>query len=80
MPKNPKNYLRGTYIFINSAKCRHHNRNEETETLIHELCHNIFSDSRHRFINQLERVLIENFTTDQKNLLKSFIPRHEVKN
>lgn len=79
MPKNPKNYLKGTYIFINSAKCRHHDRNEETETLIHELCHNLFSDSKHRFINQLERMLIEDFTNDQKKILKSFIPHHEIK-
>ncbi len=67
-------------ITINSAKSVHGNRNEEVETLIHELGHIVFWKTQERFIYQIEEILIKKLTPEQKNFLKSFIPRHEVKN
>ncbi len=67
-------------ISLNSAKSVHSNRNEEVETLIHELCHILFWKTRERSIWQSERILIKKFTKEQRDFLKSFIPRHEVKN
>jgi hypothetical protein len=66
-------------IGLNSAKCQHSNRDEELETLVHELCHLVFWKIQHRFIWQLERIVFNRLTQEQKNYLKSFIPRHEVK-
>jgi len=66
-------------ITLSSAKNMHCNRNEELETLIHELCHIIFWKTSERFIFQMECILIKKFTSEQKIFLKSFIPRHEVK-
>lgn len=66
-------------ITINSAKSVHVNRNEEVETLIHELSHVLFWKTQERFIWQIEEILIKKFTKEQKDFLKSFIPRHEVK-
>lgn len=66
-------------IIINSAKSRHGSRNEEVETLIHELAHIVFWKTPERFIEQIEKILISKFTQEQRNFLKSFIPRHEVK-
>ncbi len=66
-------------ITINCAKRQHENRDEEVGTLIHELAHIVFWKTRDRFIWQVEKILTENFTQEQKNFLKSFIPRHEVR-
>lgn len=66
-------------IGLNPAKCQHSNRDEELETLVHELCHLVFWKIQHRFIWQLERIVLDRLTQEQKNYLKSFIPRHEVK-
>lgn len=66
-------------ITINCAKRHHENRDEEVGTLIHELAHIVFWKTQEGFIRQIERILMDSFTQDQKNLLKSFIPRHEVK-
>lgn len=66
-------------ITLSSAKRMHCNRNEEVETLIHELCHILFWKTRERFIFQMECILIKKLTAEQKSFLKAFIPRHEVK-
>lgn len=66
-------------ILINAAKSRHSNRDEEVDTLIHELCHVVFWKTGERFVRQLDRILKKRLTQEQKNHLKSFIPRHEVK-
>ncbi len=66
-------------ITINCAPSQHENRDEEVETLIHELAHIVFWKTQEGFIRRIQRILIDNFTQEQKNLLKSFIPRHEVK-
>jgi len=70
---------KGIDITINSAKSQHEDRDAEADTLIHELCHVVFWKTRERFIGQLERILKERLTKEQKNYLKSFLPRHEVK-
>lgn len=65
-------------ITINSSL--HCDRNEEVETLIHELGHVVFWTTPEWSIKSLEGILIKKFTPEQKSFLKSFIPRHEVKN
>lgn len=67
-------------ITLNSAKRIHCNRNEEVETLIHELSHILFWKTRENFIYQMEKILVIRLTSEQKNFLKMFLPRHEVKN
>lgn len=66
-------------ITINCAKSIHENRDKEVETLIHELGHIVFWKTGEQFIVQLEKILITKFTKEQRNFLKSFLPRHEVK-
>ncbi len=66
-------------IMISAAKSRHCNRDEEVVTLIHELSHIVFWKTRERFIRQIESILVDKLTGEQKNYLKSFIPRHAVK-
>ena len=66
-------------ITLNSAKKHHCNRDEEVETLIHELCHILFWKTRERFIYQMECLLTNRLMVEQKNYLKIFIPRDEVK-
>lgn len=66
-------------ISISAAKAKHKTRDEELSTLIHELSHIVFWKTRECFIRQVERTLFKRLTTDQKNYLKSFLPRHEVK-
>lgn len=67
-------------ITINPAKSMHSSRDEEVETLIHELSHVVFWKTRERNIEQMEKILLARFTSEQRNLLKSFLPTHEVKN
>lgn len=87
-PDDPHHAIRGLMdsdlepkieITINAAKSVHCNRDEEAETLIHELCHILFWKTQERFIRQAEKILIKRLTSEQMSLLKSFIPRHEVK-
>ncbi len=66
-------------ILINSAKSTHANRDEEVETLIHELSHVVFWKTQEHFICQAENILVKRFTRAQRVYLKSFLPRHEVK-
>ena len=66
-------------ILISAAKSKHQNRDEETDTLIHELCHIVFWKTGERYIEQVDKLMKKRLTQEQKNYLKSFIPRHEVK-
>jgi hypothetical protein len=66
-------------IFINPAKSTHKSRDEEVETLIHELAHIIMPRSDERSILLMERLLSKRFSTEQINALKSYIPTYEVK-
>lgn len=66
-------------ITINSDREANTSRNAEVKTLIHELGHVVFW-ARERNIRQLEKRLFkEGFTKEQKNFLKSFLPKYEVK-
>ena len=67
-------------ITINSAKRKHKDRDAELGTLIHELSHIVFWKTWERFIGQAENILVERFTQEQKDFLKSFLPRNESKN
>jgi len=70
----------GIEITINSSKSIHCNRDKEAETLIHEVSHVVFYKTWERFIGQAESILIRRFTQEQKDFLKSFLPRSESKN
>lgn len=66
-------------IFINPARNTHRDRDEEVDTLIHELCHVILPKTSERGILAAENALSRRFTSAQRRFLKSFLPRHEVK-
>ncbi len=66
-------------ILINPAKNTHKSRNEEVETLMHELAHVILPRSGERSILSMEGLLARRFSSAQRRYLKSFIPKHEVK-
>jgi hypothetical protein len=66
-------------ILINPAKNTHKCRDEEVETLIHEVAHLIMPRAGERSILRLEDMLSRKFSAAQRRYLKSFIPKHEVK-
>jgi hypothetical protein len=66
-------------ILINPARNTHRDRNEEVETLIHELSHAIMPKTSERQILRMENILARKFTLSQRLYLKAFLPRHEVK-
>lgn len=66
-------------ILINPSKNTHRDRNEEVETLVHELAHVILPKTGERGILTVETALSKGFTPSQRRFLKSFLPRHEVK-
>ena len=66
-------------ILINPAKNTHRDRDEEVETLIHELAHIVMPRTGEQSICAVETILTHQFSPSQLRILKSFIPRHEVK-
>ena len=66
-------------IFISAAKCRHANKDDTAQTLIHEVLHVLMPEVRERYILQLEVVVWQLLTKEQKQIIKSFIPKHTVK-
>jgi len=66
-------------ILINPAKNTHKCRDEEVETLIHELSHVLMPRAGERAILAAENLLTRRFTAAQKRYLKAYIPKHEVK-
>lgn len=69
-------------IQISSARSQNPNRDEEVDTLIHELGHLLFhkfNKTEERSMEQMEEILASRFTQEQRRFLKSFLPRHEVK-
>lgn len=66
-------------ILINPAKNTHACRDEEVDTLIHELSHVILPKAPERAILRIETLLAKALTPTQRRALKAFIPRHEVK-
>ncbi len=66
-------------ILINAARNTHRNRNEEVETLVHELAHVILPKTPERGILTVENIMARRLTRQQRAVLKTFLPRHEVK-
>jgi hypothetical protein len=66
-------------ILINPAKNTHRRRDEEVDTLVHELAHVILPKTGERSILAIETILSRNLTREQRVCLKAFLPRHEVK-
>lgn len=66
-------------ILINPAKNTHRNRDEEVETLVHELAHVILPKASERHILRMERILSQKLSAAQRRYLKAFLPRHEIK-
>lgn len=67
-------------IYLNSAKIRHKNKDELLKTFIHELAHILFFPKiKHRYIYSITTILLLKFSDKQKRILKSYIPKHEVK-
>jgi hypothetical protein len=67
------------HIFINPSRTTHRNRDEEVETLVHELAHVILPKTPERSIFGIERILARRLTRAQRTFLKAFLPRHEIK-
>jgi hypothetical protein len=67
------------HILINSAKNTHRDRDAEVETLIHELAHVILPKASERHVLSIENILTKRLTREQRDCLKAFVPRHEVK-
>lgn len=63
-------------IYINPAQ--HKNREEETQTLLHEAGHATFG-KREVSTKRLENILTKKITLRQRKFLKSFLPRYETK-
>lgn len=66
-------------ILINPAKNTHRCRDEEVETLIHELVHVIMPLAGERQVLCVETILSKRLSRRQRDCLKAFLPRHEVK-
>ncbi len=70
---------RRVQILINPARTTHRDRDEEMETLVHELAHVILPKTAERPILAIENILARTLTREQSDCLKAFLPRHEVK-
>lgn len=66
-------------IYLNSSKNQHKNIEELLQTLIHELSHVLLPETKEKYIKRLEKILWLKFSDKQKGILKSYIPKHEVK-
>ncbi len=66
-------------ILINPARNTHRDRDEEVDTLVHELAHVILPKTGERGILAIENALAKNLTKTQRVCLKAFLPKHEVK-
>jgi len=70
---------RWVQILINPSRTTHRDRDEEMETLVHELAHIILPKSAERSILTIETILARTLTRAQRDCLKAFLPRHQVK-
>ena len=66
-------------ILINPAKNTHRCRDDEVETLVHELVHVLMPRTGERSVLAVETLLTHRLSASQRRYLKSFIPKHEVK-
>ncbi|KKT29206.1 MAG: hypothetical protein UW15_C0015G0006 [Parcubacteria group bacterium GW2011_GWC1_44_10] len=65
-------------LYLNPAKYKHKKSYDILQSFIHELGHILFESIRERNINQLENILFEKLTPQQKRALRSFIPKDET--
>ncbi|HXV27018.1 MAG TPA: hypothetical protein VD862_03300 [Candidatus Paceibacterota bacterium] len=70
---------RYVHIFINPARDANRTRDDEVDTLIHELAHVVLGKTSERHVLQLEGILSRRFTRSQRRFIKLFLPRHVVK-
>ena len=70
---------RYVHILINPARDANRTRDDEADTLIHELSHVVLGKTTERHVLQLESILSARFTLLQRRIIKSFLPRHVVK-
>ncbi len=70
-------YLENGVIYLSSAM--HLNRTTMARTLLHEALHAAFGDVPERNILSLEGIVWKRLSGAQTAILKSYIPRHHVK-
>lgn len=70
---------RWVQILINPSRTTHRDRDEEMETLVHELAHIILPKTGERAILAIETILSRTLTRAQRDCIKAFLPRHQVK-
>lgn len=70
-------YLEDDVIYLSAGM--HLNRTMMARTLLHEALHAVFGDVRERNIFSLEGIVWKRLSKEQIAILKSYIPRHKVK-
>lgn len=73
-------YIDDDTIYLSAAKTKHENRRAIAKTLLHEVMHNVFCGIYERNILRLEDLVWEKLSEEQIAILKSYVPRHIVKN
>lgn len=73
-------YIDDGVIFLSASGKWHRDRRAIAKTLLHEVMHNIFCCVHERNILRLEDLVWEKLSDKQIDILKSYVPRHIVKN
>jgi len=73
-------YIDSDVISLSAAKSLHPDREAIAKTLLHEVLHNVFCPIYERNIRRLEDLIWEKLSREQIAILKSYVPRHIVKN
>lgn len=63
-------------IYISAQKSLKIDRDEMGKTILHEALHIVFESSPERVIRRMETLLWNEMSNDQKNLVKSYIPKY----
>lgn len=78
--KNFYGYIEDDVISLSNSKTWHPNRRAIAKTLLHEVMHFVFGSIHERDIRRLEDLVWEKLSEEQMRILKSFVPKHVVKN
>lgn len=73
-------YIEDDVISLSNSKTWHPDRRAIAKTLLHEVMHFVFGSVYERDIRRLEDLVWEKLSEDQIRILKSFVPKHVVKN
>lgn len=73
-------YIDNDVISLSASKSLHPDREAIAKTLLHEVLHNVFGSIYERNILSLEDLVWERLSREQIAMLKSYVPRHIVKN